>query len=362
MKPVISKGGDASLPPIPNKLTGFPELAGPLFFQRAQEGKDQGFDAAEEWERRGQLFDDLREDKAFFQELADGLCQILSLRGPARAFDSGTAAVFWLPDQQVLKIYNPLYPHDLKREAAILEVLSQSGQPCPRVIHKGRHQGWPILLMSHLPGQSGLKLWPTLSPTEKASLMTNIGAITARMHALGVHDSWSAFDVDWPAFIDFQVDGCLKRQRQLGWDSRWLQGLPAFLEAQRERLGQSFKQAERVLLHTEIMPGALLIEGQGPTLAVSGLYDFGDSMTGDRRYDFGSVAVFLSGGQAELWHAFLRGYGLTKWSLEDARQGLFYLLCHVYCHMPWYFRLNPLKPSVTSFDDLARAWFPVMPD
>jgi hypothetical protein len=59
----------------------------------------------------------------------------------------------------------------------------------------------------------------------------------------------------------------------------------------------------RVLLHTEIMREHLLVTPHADGWSLSGLFDFEPAMRGAREYEFASVGLFVSRGDAAFYLA-----------------------------------------------------------
>src|ERR1035441_5572382 len=98
---------------------------------------------------------------------------------------------------------------------------------------------------------------------------------------------------NWAAFLVEQRATAVERQRQVRLGEAWLEQIPEFLDSV-----PLPGQPDLALLHTEIMREHLVVDPGRWTL--SGVLDFEPAMIGDRGYEFASVGVFTSRGDARL--------------------------------------------------------------
>ena len=115
---------------------------------------------------------------------------------------------------------------------------------------------------------------------------------------------------------------------------------------------------EQVLLHTEIMREHLLVEPAGSGWRLSGLFDFEPAMRGAREYEFASIGLFVSGGDARALRCILRAYGYAEAALDNALQNrlMAMALLHRYSNLPWYLQRLPL-PGAQRLEQLAAHWW-----
>jgi hygromycin-B 7''-O-kinase len=104
----------------------------------------------------------------------------------------------------------------------------------------------------------------------------------------------------------------------------WLAQIPAFLD------GVALDPWPRpVLLHTEVMREHLLVTSHAGGWSLSGPFDFEPAMRGAREYEFASVGLFVSRGDAGFLRRVLIAYGDPPGRLDDAlsRRLLAYACC-----------------------------------
>jgi hygromycin-B 7''-O-kinase len=80
---------------------------------------------------------------------------------------------------------------------------------------------------------------------------------------------------------------------------------------------------------------------------------------GASEYEFASVGLFVSCGDAALFRRILLAYGYRAADLtpELARRMLAYALIHRYSKLPWYLERVPPPSGVVTLDALAEVWF-----
>jgi hygromycin-B 7''-O-kinase len=108
------------------------------------------------------------------------------------------------------------------------------------------------------------------------------------------------------------------------------------------------------LLHTELMREHLTVEDG----RLAGLFDFEPAMVGAPEYDFASLGLFVSCGDARFLGRTLRAYGYASAQLDEALQCrlMAYTLLHRYANLRWYLERIPAGDA-TSLEALARRWW-----
>jgi hygromycin-B 7''-O-kinase len=294
-----------------------------------------------------------RYDEIADTELAAGaraLCAELGLAGvEVRRFAAGSMPVYAVGADRVLKLYPRFCRQNLDIEVRALgAVEGKLSIPTPRVQASGEVDGWGYVLMDRLPGISLKDAWPHIPPAARDKLVEQLGVVLAELHALTPPDLPPA---DWPAFVAAQSTSALDRQCAKGLEERWLAQIPGFLDS------VVLEPTPPVLLHTEVMPAHLQVVERDGVWSWAGLLDFEPAMRGGREYEFVSVGVFLTRGDAALLRRMLSAYGYGAAEFEDLpRRLMAYTLLHVYANLPWYLREIPPVGAVT-FDQLAQRWF-----
>lgn len=279
--------------------------------------------------------------------------------GPLR-YDSGSLPVYALSDDAVLKLYPPEDAEHAAVEARVLAFVDgQLPIATPRVLATGAQDGWRYLLMSRLPGRRLVEAWPDLDARDRDRIAWQTGAALASLHGLDAAPL-AALEPAWDVFAAQQRRSAGERQRRHALAPQWLERIDPFLAA-----WMPGPPARRALLHTEVMREHLLVAPARPGggYALSGLIDFEPAMVGDPDYEFASVGLFVSCGDATLLRRVLLAYGRDAASLDDdalACRLMAHALLHRYSKLPWYLERLPV-PGATTLEDLARAWWGTQP-
>jgi hygromycin-B 7''-O-kinase len=273
---------------------------------------------------------------------------------PVTRYDSGSLPVFALGNQHVLKLYPAQDRAHAQVEARVLAFVDgRLPLPTPKVVATGEWDDGSYLLMTQLRGRRLLEVWPELAPSERERLCLRLGEAVAALHAL---DSRPLADLPPPHWVDFvhaQRREAVERQRQHSLPARWLEQIEPFLQ---RWAGPA--DAEQVLLHTEIMREHLLVEPESTGWRLGGLFDFEPAMRGAREYEFASIGLFVSGGDARALRCILRAYGYAETQLDSALQNrlMAMALLHRYSNLPWYLQRLPV-PGAQSLEQLAAHWW-----
>jgi hygromycin-B 7''-O-kinase len=271
---------------------------------------------------------------------------------PLRKYASGSTIVFAVGDALVVKLFEPVYSAGAAVEAeALRHVHGRLGVSTPAVHASGEMEDWRYVVMDRLPGTPLADVWDSVSADERRSLCRQLGAALARLHALPT-DGLALRGPAWDEFIAGQVGGCVERQRERGLADAWVEQIPGFLAP------VHLPHVVPVMLHTEIMREHTLVQRGDAGWTISGIFDFEPAMLGAPEYEFGSVGVFFTSGDAALFRALLLAYGYTAADLtpELPRRILAYALLHRYSNLAWYLKTVPPR-SATTLDALAEEWF-----
>jgi hygromycin-B 7''-O-kinase len=273
---------------------------------------------------------------------------------PAHRYDSGSLPVFALGTQHVLKLYPMQDQAHAQVEARVLTFIDgRLPLPTPKLVATGERDVGSYLLMSQLRGRRLVEVWPQLAPAERLRLCRHIGDGVAALHALDSRPLADLPPPHWVEFVPTQRGNAVARQREHGLPGPWLEQIEPFLD----RWAGS-ADAEQVLLHTEIMREHLLVEPEGSGWRLSGLFDFEPAMRGAREYEFASIGLFVSGGDARALRCILRACGYADAELDGALQNrlMAMALLHRYSNLPWYLQRLPL-PGATRLEQLAAHWW-----
>jgi hygromycin-B 7''-O-kinase len=271
------------------------------------------------------------------------LCERHGLGGVAvTRFADGSLPVYALGDSRVLKLYPAPFRRELDVEAPVLAAVhGRLPIPTPGVEATGERDGWGYVLMQRLRGESLAVAWPRIPVRDRERLAGELGEALAALHALRGPALDALDPPDWDELMRAQAASCVERQRAKGATDEWLAQIPAFLAA-----ASLPADGPRVPLHTEVMREHLLVEEDERGWRFSGLFDFEPAMRGAAEYEFASVGVFVSCGDAALLRRLLLAYGYRPADLDEAcaRRLLAYALLHRYSNLRWYLeRLPPLS-------------------
>jgi len=302
-------------------------------------------------------FELVRRDDERLRPGVRAVCEILGLGGSAIGrFPEGSLPVYAVGDSLVLKIYPPFDLTERDSESAVLRALEKRLPiPTPVVHAVGELDGWGYVLIDRLRGESLAHAWPRIAADERMRLASSLGEALAVLHSVNGPDL-ETVRIDWPLFIAEQSRTAVERQRQRGLDEHWLTQIPAFLDATPLEDSGSVS-----LLHTEVMREHLLVEHGPAGWSLSGIFDFEPAVVGAPEYEFASVGLFFSCGDARLLRGVLLAYGYreTKLNRELERRLLAYALLHRYSNLPWYLGRMPPGPGASSLRALAAQWFGV---
>ncbi len=274
---------------------------------------------------------------------------------PAARYDSGSLPVYALGEVAVLKCYPAEDAEHAEVEARVLAAVhGRLPLATPQPLGRGATaDGGSYLLMSQLPGRRLVEVWPELEPGDRDRIAEQVGAALAALHAIDTAPLADLPGPRWPDFIARQRAEAVARHRARGLDPAWLDRIEPFLARWAPGAG-----GRTVLLHTEVMREHLLVARDAGGWHCSGLIDFEPAMCGARDYEFGSVGLFVTGGDRRLLHRLLRAYGHPAVGVDSAlpMRLLAMALLHRYGHLRWYLQRLP-APGATTLEALASQWF-----
>ncbi|WP_333770894.1 phosphotransferase family protein [Streptomyces sp. IBSBF 2435] len=221
----------------------------------------------------------------------------------------------------VLKVPPPSGTPRLRYEAELLcgealfyESAAAVGVPAPRMVHTEWAEdagAAPFLLMTYAPGVPWSEAAGAMAAEERDRLHRELGGLVARLHTVRgpgfgypaqrvapLADRWApAFAAMTGAVLADAADFGSWLPRPLGAIRSALAGGAAALE----------EVAEPALVHFDLWPGNVLLDGPPGARTVGGLIDGERMFWGDPLADFASLSLMT--GDAEDDPAFLAGYG-----------------------------------------------------
>ncbi|NLU41367.1 MAG: phosphotransferase [Firmicutes bacterium] len=196
----------------------------------------------------------------------------------------------------IVKLYFPMWFEDYRVERIAL--LAISGLPAPMIYADGEIEGWPYLVMSHVPGVPAVEVWRTLSGEDRISIAHQIGETMRLLHQTSLPDGLPA---DWHSFIKERIDRAESHHDAPEPWRNWIrQQLAEFREP----------EMEHVFLNCDLTEDHILLSESGGRWTISGIIDFGDARIGHPYYDFIAPLAHYAYGEPEVSKALLRGYGL----------------------------------------------------
>lgn len=292
--------------------------------------------------------------------LGPGVAAIRSSLGlsalPLLRFADGSLPVYAIGEDHVLKLYPPVHLDERAIESAALVALEgRLPIPTPRLRATDDLEGWGYVLMERLRGESLAAAWPRLEARDRRSLAGALGEALSALHGV---DAPALGPEDWSRFVAEQRTSATSRQRVHGLPDHWVEQIDPFLDCV-----PLDPAPRRALLHTEVMREHLLVARRGDGWALTGLFDFEPAMLGAPEYEFASVGLFVSSGEAGLLRTLLAAYGYPPGDLDGAleRRLLAYTLLHRYSNLPWYLSRLPPPPRET-LESLASRWWGVVTD
>lgn len=269
-------------------------------------------------------------------------------------YDSGSLPVFALGGDLVLKLYPSEDAAHAKVEARVLAFVDgRLPLRTPAVLATGHIDDGHYLLMSQLPGRRLVEAWPEMPAADRGDVAEQLGRAVAAMHALDAAALSDLPPPHWAEFMATQRASAVERQRARGLADAWLQQIDAFIARWAAPVGP-----QRVLLHTEIMREHLLVEPAGGHWRLSGLIDFEPAMLGERDYEFASIGLFVSCGDARTLRRVLQACGLHPSQFDTAMSCrlMAQALLHRYSNLRWYLERLPC-PGAATLEQLARHWW-----
>ncbi|MEZ4446912.1 MAG: aminoglycoside 3'-phosphotransferase/choline kinase family protein [Polyangiaceae bacterium] len=290
-----------------------------------------------------QTFDALHDDPEAWRPAMLDLARNAGPDQPVELALGGTVLVA-LAGDRVIKLYPPfLHDHFAFERGALPLLAGRLAVPTPHLLADGEHDGWPYLVMTRLHGEPLTARWPGLSTMERHRLLEALGKLMREVHELPAA-SLLHLAPAWPSFLAAQRAGAKARQTRTGLPAHLLAELDDFVAVPLD------ESVTPVVLTGEYTPQNLLLTGT----ALAGMYDFGDGLVGDPRYDWLGPCCFLAAGDAEAQAALARGYGAPR---PDPADLLRLLLLHRYSNLTVQVALDGWQEAPT-LEALARRIWP----
>ena len=261
-------------------------------------------------------FQDWRADRAQWLPIALDIARGHGLSAAApHVFANGTNLVLALDDRHILKIFPPFHRDKFVSERGTLTQLQgRLTIATPEIVCAGERDQWPYLVITRLPGVLGAEAWPGLPEAQKERVLAQLGAVIAEVQRAPLGEL-SAIEPDWPSFLRRQIEGCRARHERLGLARKFRNGLDDLLA---DAAGLIPLYQSHVILTGEYIPENFLLGRHGDDWHISGLFDFGDVLTGWREYDLLGPSAFMSAGRPGRVRNLFAGYGYTRADIDFA--------------------------------------------
>lgn len=223
-----------------------------------------------------------------------------------KPFLNGTNLVLALGERLVLKIFPPMLRAQFVSERASLSQLrGRLSIAVPEIVRQGERDQWPYLAITRLHGVLGAQAWPGLPEDHKKRVLRRIGETIAEVQRAPLGEL-STIEPRWDRLMRGQIDGCRARHTRLGLPHKFLAGLDDFLAAAMPLIPMD---APPVILTGEYIPENFLLGHETGGWQLSGLFDFGDVLTGWGEYDLLGPSAFMTAGMPRRVRSLLEGYG-----------------------------------------------------
>jgi len=224
-------------------------------------------------------------------------------------FTTGTNLVIGLGDELILKIFPPIHRDQfISERGSLAQLRGRLSIPIPEIQLEGERDGWPYLVITRLSGILGSEAWPALPEDQKERVLAQIGATIAEVQHAPLGEL-SRIEPGWRQFIAGQIEGCRARHTRLGLAQKFLDGFDDIL---RDAATLIPLGGPHVILIGEYIPENFLLSREGNKWGLSGLFDFGDVMTGFGEYDLLGPSAFMTAGMPRRVRSLFEGFGYSS--------------------------------------------------
>ncbi|MGH6711379.1 MAG: aminoglycoside phosphotransferase family protein [Bradyrhizobium sp.] len=229
-------------------------------------------------------------------------------------FTTGTNLVVGLGDELILKLFPPIHRAQFVSErASLTQLQGRLSIPIPDLLFEGERCGWPYLVITRLHGAVGSEVWPALPEDQKERVLLQIGATIAEVQRAPLGEL-SRIKPGWKQFMSAQIEGCRARHTRLGLPQKFLDGFDDILRDAAPLIPMD----RPVILTGEYIPENFLLTRDGNKWRLSGLFDFGDVMTGFGEYDLLGPSAFMTAGMKRRVRSLFEGFGYSDADINPA--------------------------------------------
>ena len=145
-------------------------------------------------------------------------------------------------------------------------------------------------------------------------MLAQIGATIAEVQRAPLGEL-ANIEPQWDRFISRQIEGCRARHERLGMPQKFLDGFDDIL---RDAATLIPLDKPPVILTGEYIPENFLLSQEGTGWRLSGLFDFGDVMTGCGEYDLLGPSAFMAAGNPRRVRSLFEGFGYAAADINPA--------------------------------------------
>ena len=241
----------------------------------------------------------------------------------------GTHVVFRVKPSLYIKLFAPPWREDFATERFVLEKLSHQTDlpiPIPFLVAEGEIENWPYIVITAVEGVPLCEVWESMNMPDKEYIAIRCGEFMASLHLTDT-DGLEEIAVDWPAFVEKQIQSCIDKLRRTDISKQWIDSVTEFMENLPPLFEPDFQP---VLLNADVTDEHVLVSKHGNRWEMTGFIDFGDAMLGHPYYEFAAPFCSVTRGSKELRRAMLLSYGFTDDQLNEtlSRQLMAYTLIH----------------------------------
>ena len=256
-----------------------------------------------------EAFRNFRADPSQWLPIALDIACSHGLAGTApHVFSTGTNLVLALDEKLILKIFPPfLRSQFVSERGSLAQLRGRLRVAIPEIVVEGERDGWPYLVITRLPGVLGAQAWSSLPEEDKERVLGEIGETIAEVLRAPL-GALAGIEPDWDRFMSGQIEGCRARHERLGLPQKFLDGLDELL---RDAATLVALDKPPVILIGEYIPENFLLNRDGADWHVTGLFDFGDVMTGRGEYDLLGPSAFMTAGMPRRVRSLFEGFGYS---------------------------------------------------
>jgi len=272
-------------------------------------------------------------------------------------FASGENPVFRLDDRYVLKLVPTMWEDILSRERESLQFLATHPQfPVARIVAGAAIEDWTYQISTLLPGMPMDVAWEQMERPRQLDMARRFGELLRQLHTLPIGE-FRPGGIEWPEFVDAQIAGWEERHAPRGVPAALVADGPVFLRDARALC----ETDERVFLHGDLAPENVLVQSVQGEWGFSGLFDFGNAMVGDGRFELTAAGLLMARGDAELLGPFMNAYGLRGAELDARMQTVLmaYTLIHPLADLCDCLGLVPGATACVSWEQVAHKFWPL---